>query len=197
MTNKQRQNLLAYLGYYVGAIDGVFGSGSREATKAFQRDFFQDESKVDGICGTETEKALTHAVAYGMPAREVKETTATTTGGDFWADIKHFDRKEFKCKCGNIHCNGYPAEPEEKLVRVADRVREHFGSYATVSSGLRCTQHNAKVGGVSNSRHLTGKAMDFCIKGKTAAQVLEYVQKQTEIRYAYAIDGQFVHMDIL
>ena len=66
MTIKQRQNLLAYLGYYVGAIDGIFGSGSREATKTFQRDFFQDESKVDGICGDETEKALKYAVCYGI-----------------------------------------------------------------------------------------------------------------------------------
>jgi uncharacterized protein YcbK (DUF882 family) len=53
------------------------------------------------------------------------------------------------------------------------------------------------VGGVSNSRHLEGKAMDFSIRGKTSAQVLAYVQKQPEIRYAYAIDGSYVHMDIL
>ena len=197
MTIEQRQHLLAYLGYYVGTIDGIFGSGSREATKAFQRDFFQDKSKVDGICGTETERALTHAVAYGMPMKTVEETTETTTSGDFWDDIKYFKRVEFKCKCGGRHCDGYPAEPEEKLVRVADKTREHFGGAATVSSGVRCTQHNTNVGGVSNSRHLTGKAMDFCIKGKTAAQVLEYVQKQSDIRYAYAIDSQFVHMDIL
>ena len=190
MTIKQRQHLLAYLGYYVGNVDGAWGSLSKTACKAFQKDFGLDP---DGYGGANTDKALTHAVAYGMPAK--KEEEAKT--GDFWADIKHFERKEFKCKCGNIHCNGYPAEPQEKLVRVADRVREHFGAYATVSSGLRCTQHNANVGGVSNSRHLTGKAMDFCIKGKTAAQVLEYVQKQTDIRYAYAIDSQFVHMDIL
>jgi hypothetical protein len=189
MTIKQRQHLLAYLGYYVGNVDGVWGTLSKEACKAFQKDFGLD---ADGYGGTNTDKALTHAVAYGISKKE-----ETTTSGDFWKDIKHFDRKEFKCKCGNIHCNGYPAEPQEKLVRVADKVREHFGSYATVSSGLRCTQHNANVGGVSNSRHLTGKAMDFCISGKTAAQVLEYVQKQTDIRYAYAIDSQFVHMDIL
>ena len=185
MTIKQRQHLLAYLGYYVGTVDGVWGTLSKTATVAFQKDF--GGLTANGMVDEATEKALKHAVAYGITKKE----------SDFWADIKHFDRKEFKCKCGNIHCNGYPAEPEEKLVRVADRVREHFGSYATVSSGLRCTQHNANVGGVSNSRHLTGKAMDFCIKGKTAAQVLEYVQKQTEIRYAYAIDSQFVHMDIL
>jgi hypothetical protein len=38
--------------------------------------------------------------------------------------------------------------------------------------------------------------MDFCVRGKTAAQVLAYVQKQPEIRYAYAINGSYVHMDV-
>jgi acyl dehydratase len=37
--------------------------------------------------------------------------------------------------------------------------------------------------------------MDFRIEGKTSAQVLAYVQQQPEIRYAYAIDSQYVHMD--
>lgn len=190
MTITQKQNLLAYLGYYTGAINGDWGKRSEAATKEFQTAF--GGLAADGICGAETEKALKHAVAYGMPEKKVEDTAT----GDFWDGIKYFKRKEFKCKCGNIYCNGYPAEPQEKLVMVADRVREHFGAVATVSSGLRCKQHNANVGGVTNSRHLTGKAMDFCIKGKTASQVLEYVQKQPEIRYAYAIDSQFVHMDI-
>ena len=187
MTIKQRQCLLFYLGYYVGAIDGKFGSGSREATKAFQRDFFQDESKVDGVCGTETEKALTHAVAYGMPAK--KQEVSTT--GDFWDGIKYFRKAEFACKCG---CGA--SEMEEKLVKTADKVRTYFGKTMVVSSGRRCATHNAKVGGVSNSRHLFGKAMDFCVSGMSASMVLTYVQKLPEIRYAYAIDDNFVHMDI-
>ena len=190
MTIKQKQNLLAFLGYYVGDIDGVWGTLSATATKAFQADY---GLTADGVCGAETEKAMKHAVSYGMPAKKQE----TESNGSFWDDIEYFDRKEFKCKCGNVYCNGYPAEMEEKLIRVADRVRGHFGASATVSSGLRCTRHNANVGGVSNSRHLTGKAMDFCIRGKSAAEVLSYVQKQPEIRYAYAIDSQFVHMDIL
>lgn len=193
MTIKQKQHLLAYLGYYVGNIDGDFGTLSKTATKAFQKDFGGLE--VDGICGASTEKALKHAVAYGMPAKKVEETKPSASG-DFWDGIKYFKKSEFACKCGGKHCNGYPAEPKEKLVKVADRVREHFGNRITVSSGVRCTQHNANVGGVSNSRHLSGKAMDFCVSGMSASMVLTYVQKQPEIRYAYAIDSNYVHMDI-
>ena len=77
---------------------------------------------------------------------------------------------------------------------VAENVREHFGKAMPVSSGLRCTRHNANVGGVSNSRHLSGKAMDFCVSGVPAATVLSYVKQQKGIRYA--IDGSYVHMDI-
>lgn len=197
MTNEQKQCLLKYLGYYEGKVDGEWGSLSEKATLDFQKAFSAYKLDPDGICGDNTQKALKHAVAYDMFKKaEVKEEPKAENNGDFWADIKYFKRKEFKCKCGNIYCNGYPVEPQEKLVRVADRVREHFGKTATVSSGLRCTRHNANVGGVSNSRHLSGKAIDFCIAGKTAAQVLAYVQKQPEIRYAYAIDSNFVHMDI-
>ena len=198
MTIKQQQHLLAYLGYYVGNVDGIWGTLSKTACKAFQKDFFQMDSKVDGICGAETEKALTHAVAYGMPAKQVevtiKEETAGADNGDSIAGIKHFKRHEFACKCGR-YCNGYPTEMKKGVLAVLDRTREHFGSPATVSSGMRCKQHNANVGGVANSRHLSGKAADFCVRGKTAAQVLAYVQNQPETRYAYAIDNNYVHVD--
>lgn len=193
MTNKQKQHLLAYLGYYVGNIDSDFGTLSKTACRCFQKDFGGLE--VDGICGAATEKALKHAVAYGMPAKQVEETKPSASG-DFWDGIKHFKRSEFKCKCGGKHCNGFPVEPKEKLVKVADRTREHFGNRITVSSGVRCEQHNANVGGVANSRHKQGKAMDFCVSGMSASMVLTYVQKQPEIRYAYAIDSNYVHMDI-
>lgn len=198
MTIEQKQCLLKYLKYYNGKVDGEWGSLSEQATRDFQKAFSAYKLDPDGICGEKTEKALKHAVAYDMfkKAEAKEEVKEPIKEGDFWDGIKHFKRKEFKCKCGNVYCNGYPAEPKEKLVTVADRVREHFGASATVSSGLRCKQHNANVGGVSNSRHLSGKAMDFCIAGKTAAQVLAYVQKQPEIRYSYAIDSRFVHMDI-
>lgn len=181
MTIKQRQLLLTYLGFYNGAIDGDFGKKSKEATKNFQKAF---GITADGKCGTETQKAMKHAVTYGMPV----------TVKDWWEDIEYFDRAEFKCKCGK--CGGFPVEPQEKLVRAADKVRNYFGKTITVSSGVRCTDHNKKVGGVSNSRHLKGKAMDFCVSGMSASMVLPYVKSLSDIRYAYAIDSNFVHMDI-
>ena len=184
MTVEQKQCLLKYLGFYVGNIDGKWGQLSSVACKAFQKDY---GLKADGICGNDTEKALKHAVTYGMPA---KKQEASTTG-TFWDSVKYFRKSEFACKCGCGAC-----EMDEKLIRAAEKTREHFDRPIIVSSGRRCTKHNAKVGGVTNSRHLSGKAMDFCVSGMSASMVLTYVQKLPEIRYAYAIDGNFVHMDI-
>lgn len=183
MNIKQKQCLLKYLGYYVGEVDGKWGQMSKTATRMFRREFGLSDSDV---CDAETEKALKHAVCYGICKKE-----DAPVSGDFWDDIKYFKKSEFRCKCG---CGA--DSMNETLIRVADRTRGHFSRPITVSSGRRCANHNARVGGVSNSRHLSGKAMDFCVVGKTAAQVLDYVKQQPEIRYAYAIDGTYVHMDV-
>ena len=53
--NKQVQQKLKDLGYYKGAVDGIFGSQTIQAVKNFQRDY---GLKVDGIVGTKTLNAL-------------------------------------------------------------------------------------------------------------------------------------------
>lgn len=185
MTNQQKQCLLYYLGFYKGNIDGKWGSKSKNAVKAFQKEY---GLTADGVVGEKTIKALKQAITYGMPTK--------TTKKDWWKDIKYFEKKEFACKCGGKYCKGYPAEMNEKVVKMADKVRKHFGAAVTVSSGLRCAKHNANIGGVTNSRHKLGKAIDFCVAGKTSAEVLAYVKKQSDIRYTYAINDRFVHMDV-
>ena len=75
-------------------------------------------------------------------------------------------------------------------------VARDFNAPCIVSSGIRCKSHNQKVGGVADSRHLSGKAMDFRIQGKTALETLSLVQKLPGVRYAYAIDRNYVHMDV-
>ncbi len=153
---------------------GYEGDG---ATAAFQRDYGLE---TDGIFGPLTRAKILQIIC----------------GDDSWSGIRHFSRREFACKCGRF-CDGFPAEPAEKLARIADGIREHFGVAAIVTSGVRCAAHNANVGGVVGSRHLSGKAMDFRISGRSAAEVLDYVNQLTDIRYAYAIDAQHIHMDIL
>ena len=202
MTNTQRQHLLAYLGYYVGKVDGIWSTLSKTACTAFQDDFGGID--VDGFGGPITDKALRHAVAYDMfQVADAVDVTDNNVGNkkepDFWEEIEFFDRDEFKCKCGQYHapyCDGFPAEPKEAMVRIADQVRRHFGKKAIVVSGLRCSRHNADSGGVANSQHMYGEACDFRVEDKSAQEVLAYVNTLPGVRYAYAINGTNVHFDI-
>lgn len=68
MTSKEKQCLLHVLGYYVDDVDGRWGSCSKTAAKAFQEDFGLVPT---GVVDEITEKALRHAVAWGMPAKNV------------------------------------------------------------------------------------------------------------------------------
>ena len=191
MTLKQKQALLAYLGYYDGPLDGLLGEKSQRATIDFQRDF--GGISVDGICGEQTEKALKHAVAYGMPEKKSDSTDCTadytnvqnnstensTDGstGTVWDEIKYFKKPEFACKCGK-YCDGYPAEIDMDMVKIADQIRTKIGKPITINSGLRCKTHNANVGGVSNSQHLLGNAADLgCPSGCTPAQMASIAEE--------------------
>ena len=160
------------------AIDGLAGQETKDTTAQWQR---ENRLTPDGIAG-----AMTRVKILQLSAQETD---------DLWSRIQYFSRKEFACKCGR-YCDGYPAQMQHTVVELADRARTELKGVGFVSSGLRCSQHNANVGGVSNSRHLVGKAIDLRIEGKTARQTLAWAQKQPEVRYAYAIDTSYVHIDI-
>lgn len=186
MTLKQKQSLLAYLGYYNGPLDGLWGEKSQRATIDFQRDFVG--LSVDGICGEQTEKALKHSVAYGIDKKpdntdytgvqnnNAGNSTDNNTGTT-WDEIKYFKKQEFACKCGK-YCDGYPAEIDMNMVKIADEIRSRIGKPIHINSGLRCKTHNANVGGVSNSHHLLGNAADLgCPSGCTPAQMASIAEE--------------------
>lgn len=185
MNTEQIQCLLRYLGYYKGNIDGIWGQQSRQATLAFQNAY------MDGATGEfdeDTRQRILQVITTG-------EAPLVATGS-YWDTIRHFRRDEpfIACPCGK--CGGFPVEPDEVLMHLADRVREHFDAPMVPTSTVRCQAHNDSLrGSVKNSYHVRGKAMDFYIVGKTAAEVLAYVQTQG-VHYAYAIDANAVHMDV-
>ena len=184
MTAKQAQHLLAYLGFYTLEIDGIWGPGSRGAMEAFQT---RAGLPVTGSLDGASEQALKEAVYRGLP------------GKDFWEEIEYFTREEFRCKCGLYHapyCDGFPAEPKEAMVRIAEAVRRKLEVPVTVISGLRCPRHNRDSGGVEESQHIYGEAADIRAQGVSARTLLDTVKAIPGVRYAYAINATNVHFDI-
>lgn len=136
---KRRQRLLAFLQgedgrfYYSGPIDGIDGPGTQEGAERFLKEYgFQVDAKDNNV-----------------------------PGKTFWDEIEHFSREEFRCKCGGLYCQGFPAEPDEKMVRYADEIRRRLGVPLRVNSGLRCKVWNQKNNGASQSQHMTGLACDL------------------------------------
>lgn len=191
MTTLQIQSLLTYLGYDPGDVDGIPGRNTRQAVLSFQA---AEGLETDGSPGPLTQAALLDAVESGRFRVDDAKTIDGSTG-TWWDSIRYFTREEFRCPCPR--CGGFPVEPDETLVRLADRVREHFEAPANVSSGVRCQAHNDELSGsAKNSYHLRGKAMDFCVRGVSGAKLLAYVKTQ-QVHYAYQISGSdYVHMDV-
>lgn len=195
MTTKQKQHLLAYLGYYVGSIDGDWGTLSKTACTAFQKDF--GGITVDGFAGPQTQKALKHAVAYDMFKTDPAPDTNVGNTGTFWDEIEFFDPEEMKCKCGGKYCDGYPHEIQPLLMQILDRARRWTGHPIAIVSGLRCKEWNRIQKGVATSQHQYGEAVDAYFYGVTPGAALAWLQSQPDVRYAYQISGcSNIHFDI-
>lgn len=204
MTMTRLQMNLKFLGLYSGQIDGIKGTQTINAIKEFQKD---NNLKVDGIAGQKTIDSLRSQIIDiqkqlgvtldGVAGAETITAFNNKVNSIFksWDDIKHFKKSEFTCKCG-CGLNNIQLE----VVKIADEVREHFGSPAIVTSGTRCTKHNAEVGGVANSRHLKGKAIDMYVQNISWYDLLEYLrelEQKGKIRYCYHINNSdCCHFDI-
>ena len=206
MTVKQQQCLLCCLGYYNGAINGVFNTQLKSAIRKFQEDY---SIGVDGIWGPQTERKIREVI--GNPEFEKKKENATvvnnsTTGDAFWKGLKYFTRDEFRCPCGK--CGGFPVEPNHQLVLEVEAMRKAFGRPIIIvppdghsgGSGVRCASYNATLSGsASNSRHVDGKAADFSAPGVSASTIETYLTKLKnagKIRYWYRISAGSYHMDV-
>lgn len=138
---KMRQKYLRNLGFYKGKIDGVEGIKTKKAYKSLQTKYFTRKKDIDGVYGNNTEILLRNAERVRLYA-------------------KNFKLSEFKCECKGKWCTGYHELLNINLLKYAQKLRNKYGTL-TITSGLRCPNYNANIGGIRGSKHTQGKAIDW------------------------------------
>jgi uncharacterized protein YcbK (DUF882 family) len=80
---------------------------------------------------------------------------------------KYFKLSEFTCPC----CNLVMLHP--KLLAKLVELRNTLERPVYITSGYRCSGYNRKVGGVVNSYHCIGLAVDIKVKDINLIELLE------------------------
>ena len=110
----------------------------------------------------------------------------------------NFNLSEFQCKCG---CK-MPAFVKENVKELAENLqalRDVVGRI-DLTNAYRCKEHNADVGGSTNSQHIKGKAAD--IKSNTLspseiASITDDLMKSEKFKLGgIGIYNTFTHVDI-
>lgn len=65
----------------------------------------------------------------------------------------------------------------ELIFYVLQPLRIKFGKPIIITSGYRCPKLNQLVGGVKNSQHLEGKAVDIVVKGMSPNDLIAFILK--------------------
>lgn len=154
-------------------LDGIVGNITINCIKEFQN---KHDLIIDGIVGEET-------------YRKLKQYSRN------WSTIKYFKYYEFTCPCG-CKLNNI----EFDIVKIAEDIRRYFKRPVIVTSGCRCIKHNVEVGGVYNSKHLVGKAIDVYVTRINQDTLYNYCKKivnKKAARFTYKIkNSNAVHIDI-
>jgi uncharacterized protein YcbK (DUF882 family) len=94
------------------------------------------------------------------------------------------------------------SQVEKNIIRLAaelDKIRQKWGRPIGVTSWYRPTAVNAEVGGVSNSQHINGSAVDVYDMGGREREFEEFLDREWGDRalgYGVASGRGFTHLDL-
>lgn len=105
--------------------------------------------------------------------------------------MKYFKPSEFACNC----CK--QENIDEKLVAKLDLARELAGIPFKINSAYRCPKHNANVGGVKDSSHVGGYAVDVAVPNCSSSARYKMVTAFLVSGFTrIGIYNSFIHVDI-
>ncbi len=109
---------------------------------------------------------------------------------------EHFSASEFACQCG-CGFGTNPGDVSEDLLWLLEDMREELERPIVITSGCRCKYHNGAVGGVVNSRHVTGEAADVrVVSGRGRYEMIQAVYSCCLGDGGIGVAKTFIHVDV-
>ena len=113
-------------------------------------------------------------------------------------EVKTFGYKitlaEFKCRCDYERC--HYTLIDGRLVFAWNQLRNEFAAPLRINSGFRCQWHNLDVGGIDDSRHTVGSALDISSKALPAEKKIRLLRIAKKY-FPFVIEyPEFIHVDM-
>ena len=103
--------------------------------------------------------------------------------------VKYFKSSEFVCKCCGEN------QISSDLVYLLDKARNLAGIPFRINCGYRCKKHNKEVGGVEDSSHCKGLAVDISADGDVSR--FRIVEALLNVGFKRVLlYSTFIHCDI-
>lgn len=155
------------------------GEYNEASIRKMQSRYMLRSSDADGIYGENSDNLLRHLMNCHL-----------------YLKPENFKPEEFRCGCGGRYCCGYPTYMKPAELMNVQSIRTHFGKPMAITCGVRCPKYNAEVGGIPNSEHKVGLAVDYYIAGVTDTEgnrreSMEWIKDLPNHHYTYG-DGRFV-----
>lgn len=206
---KEIQSLLQEGGFYFGSINGVFDRQSSASFKAFKRKAFLE---YPDVLGKSTADALLELGGHskhispkesGFISLKIAKGKAIKllSGEVVYAEqpifgAQHFTWGEATRNGSRIPLNSQIVQNIIELAGYLELVKSIFDSRPVIiTSWYRPPEINRQQGGVKNSRHLVGDAVDFIVTGIPPVEVYRRLNNWHGSRGGLGNSSHFTHLD--
>jgi zinc D-Ala-D-Ala carboxypeptidase len=178
-------------GYYTGRLDGQVGPQTRQAFRQFKQDYCLEYPQ---LLGPTTIDALA----------ELEEMKSDPNDLQLSENFKLSEMLRSRT-AQSKKIKNYPTSPDHienmkaLCQHILEPVRAHFGMPISPTSGYRCPELNAAVGGVGNSQHMVGEAVDFVVPKASIPTVCRWIRDNLEFdqlimeKYNPRTGGGWIH----